>query len=193
MKWFFVLFVSALVLQAQDPQGGGSSGAPAAQTSPAAGAARPLTIPAGAVWDSKGYYRYTDAQGKKWIYRKTPAGVMRLEDVPAPAAKIDGSRPRSIPADAVHDENGDYHATDAQGKKWIYRRTPFGVAMLEDAPQAAAEPAAAPSSAGIRATEDGDVVHFVRQGPFGAWKWTRKKSELDETEKAALENSRAKN
>ena len=141
MKWFFVLFVSALVLQAQDPQGGGSSGAPAAQTSPAAGAARPLTIPAGAVWDSKGYYRYTDAQGKKWIYRKTP----------------------------------------------------FGVTRMEDTPERSTAKAAAANGAGIKATEDGDIVRFERLGPFGLWKWEKKKSELDETEKAALENSQANN
>ena len=50
---------------------------------------------------------------------------------------------------------------------------------------------AADKAAGIKATEDGDKVRFERQGPFGVWKWEKKKSELDETEKAALQKSRA--
>ena len=48
-----------------------------------------------------------------------------------------------------------------------------------------------PNGAGIKATEDGDKVRFERQGPFGVWKWEKKKSELNETEKAALQNSQA--
>ncbi len=87
------------------------------------------------------------------------------------------------------DADGDFHYTDPQGKKWIYRKTPFGVARLEDSPERAAAKAAAVNGAGIKATEDGDTVHFERQGPFGLWKWDKKKSELDETEKAALQNS----
>ena len=62
---------------------------------------------------------------------------------------------------------------------------------MEDSPERAAAKAAAVNGAGIKATEDGDIVHFERQGPFGVWKWEKKKSELDETEKAALQNSQA--
>ena len=32
-------------------------------------------------------------------------------------------------------------------------------------------------------------MRFERKGPFGMWKWEKKKSELDESEKAALQNS----
>ena len=108
----------------------------------------------------------------------------------AAAPKVtDGSKPMPIPADAVKDDDGDYHYTDPQGKKWIYRRTPFGVVRFEDGPERAAVKAAAANGAFIKATEDGDVVHFERKGPFGLWKWDKKKSELDESEKAALRNS----
>ena len=104
---------------------------------------------------------------------------------------MDGSKPMPIPADAVKDDDGDYRYTDPQGKKWIYRKTPFGVVRLEDGPERAAAQAAAANGADIKATEDGDNVRFERQGPFGLWKWEKKKSELDETEKAALRNSQA--
>jgi len=48
-----------------------------------------------------------------------------------------------------------------------------------------------PKGAGIKATEDGDIVRFERLGPFGVWKWEKKKSDLDDTEKAALRNAQA--
>ena len=86
--------------------------------------------------------------------------------------------------------DGDFHYTDAQGK-WIYRKTPFGVAKLEEKTEdAQAKVAQADPGAGIKATEDGDKVRFERMGPFGMWKWEKNKSELDEAEKAALQNSR---
>ena len=104
----------------------------------------------------------------------------------------DGSKPIQIPAGATQSSDGDYHYTDAQGKKWIYRKTPFGVAKLEDKPDdQQGKPTPAQAAAGIKATEAGDVVKFERPGPFGVWKWEKKKSELDETEKAALQNSLA--
>ena len=106
---------------------------------------------------------------------------------------VDGSKPMPIPAAAVQGADGDYHYTDPEGKKWIYRRTPFGVTRLEDTPERAAAQASAANGAGIKATEAGDVVRFERQGPFGLWKWEKKKSELDETEKAALKSSQANN
>src|SRR5437763_11430000 len=39
-------------------------------------------IPATAVADTDGNYRYTDKQGKKWIYHKTPFGIQKMEDKP---------------------------------------------------------------------------------------------------------------
>ena len=69
--------------------------------------------------------------------------------------------------------------TDPQGKTWIYRTTPFGVARYEEAP--APPPAPMP---GARAFDDGDYVRFERPGPFGTYHWRTKKADLDETEKA---------
>jgi hypothetical protein len=110
---------------------------------------------------------------------------------PAPAKQI---KPVEIPKDAVETEPGTFHYTDAAGKKWIYRKTPWGVARVEDKPTdttaAASQQPAADTTASIKVTEEGDTIHFERPGPFGAYKWQKKISELDETERAALERSR---
>ncbi len=81
MKLFFVVFVSALALSAADPQAKKDASKEAASATPkATDASRSSAIPADAVKDADGDYHYTDAQGKKWIYRKTPFGVSRMED-----------------------------------------------------------------------------------------------------------------
>jgi hypothetical protein len=106
--------------------------------------------------------------------------------------KVQAAQSLTIPKGAVQDADGDYHFTDAQGKKWLYRQTPFGVSRREDTGAAAvAKPAATTTAAGMKATEDGDIVHFEKQGPFGVWKWDKKKSELDDTEKTALQQAQA--
>jgi hypothetical protein len=110
---------------------------------------------------------------------------------PAPAKQI---KPVEIPKGAVETEPGTFTYTDPAGKKWIYRKTPWGVARMEDKPAdnaAAAPPQPADATAGIKVTEEGSVIHFERPGPFGQYKWQKKESELDETERAALERSRA--
>jgi hypothetical protein len=132
MKLIFLIFVSALMLSASDPQ-----------------AAKKTTAPAKAV------------------------------------------KPLEIPKDAVETEPGAFHYTDSDGKKWVYRKTPFGVSRTEDKPvDGPAASAAAPAGAGIKAVEDGDIVHFERPGPFGPYKWQKKKSELDDNERAALDRVR---
>src|ERR1051325_3988658 len=123
MKLILAMFASTLVLAASDPQPAKKNTAPAP---PAAKQTKPLEIPKGAVETEPGTFRYTDSDGKKWIYRKTPFGVARLED----------------------------KGTD----------------------QAAEQPASDPSSF-IKATEDGDTVRFERPGPFGIYRWQKKKSD----------------
>jgi len=82
--------------------------------------------------------------------------------------------------------------TDAQGKKWMYRQTPFGVARWADVP--AASPASTPNpAAGVKAAEaGGGVILFERQGPFGVYKWQKNKSELTEAERAICDKQLAK-
>jgi hypothetical protein len=110
-----------------------------------------------------------------------------------PPAPAKGIKPLEIPKEAVETEPGTFRYTDSDGKKWIYRKTPWGVARLEDKPADGATAAAdkpAETSTGIKAVEDGDVVRFERPGPFGPYRWQKKKSELDETERAALDRAR---
>src|SRR5689334_25119124 len=129
MKLILAIFASTLVFAASDPQPAKKNTAPAP---PVAKPIKPLEIPKGAVETEPGTFRYTDSDGKKWIYRKTPFGVARLED----------------------------KGTD----------------------QAAEQPASDPSSF-IKATEDGDTVRFERPGPFGIYRWQKKKSDLDDGER----------
>ena len=116
----------------------------------------------------------TDGPAKK---PKEPAAPQKLE----------------IPKGAVQDKEGSYHYTDKRGTKWIYRKTPFGVARYEDKPAAAAQSANTPDPyAEVKAIEAGDTVRFERVGPFGTYKWERKKSELNDMEKAVWDRERAK-
>ena len=117
----------------------------------------------------------------------------QVKQTDKPAAPAKEIKPLEIPKGAVETDPGTFRYTDSDGKKWIYRKTPFGVARLEDKPADAADAAkpAADPSAGVKATEDGDIVRFERSGPFGVYKWQKKKSELDEIERAALERARA--
>src|SRR6266704_6579770 len=84
-------------------------------------------------------------------------GMARAEDGPAkkpdPKKKSTPPAELTLPADAKMVEPGTYTFTDAQGKKWIYRKTPFGLARFEDKP---AETPAALAGPAITATEDGD-------------------------------------
>ena len=134
-----------------------------------------------------------DSQANPPVKKPAPKAAPKAaaKVVPKAPKVTDASKPLPIPAEAVLGADGDYHYVDPQGKKWIYRKTPFGVTRMEDTPQLAATGATAADGAGIKATEDGDTVRFERQGPFGLWKWEKKKSELDESEKAALANSQA--
>ena len=123
-------------------------------------------------------------------------GMARAEDGQAqrkadPKKKSGPPAELTLPAGAKMVEPGTYTFTDAQGKKWIYRKTPFGLARIEDKP---VEASTAPASSGaeITAKEDGDTIRFERPGPFGTYRWEKKKSELTEDEKAAWDRLQAK-
>lgn len=98
----------------------------------------------------------------------------------AAAAKAPG-----VPAGAVETAPGVYRFTDHDGKTWIYRKTPFGVTRAEE--KADTPDKNDKSLQDIKATEDGDTIRFERPSPFGSIHWQRKKTELNETEKAVWE------
>jgi hypothetical protein len=97
--------------------------------------------------------------------------------------------PEGIPAGAVKAADG-YHYKDGDGRQWIYRPTPFGLSKVraEDAASAKAAKTAMADD-GVRATDHGETVSFERPGPFGVYRWERKKSELDASERVALQRA----
>lgn len=124
--------------------------------------------------------------------KKKAAPAAAATAKPAPAAKpAPTAKPLEVPAGAVAFEPGMYRYTDAQGKKWIYRQTPFGIVRLEDTEANAAPPTVTLKSQDtVSAVEDGDTIRFTRQTPFGVQKWQKKKTEMDEMEKALWERQR---
>lgn len=111
-----------------------------------------------------------------------------------PAAKAAKPKPAptavavTIPKDAVQVDANTYTATDAQGKKWIYRRTPFGISKAEERAPSAEEIAQAEKViAATKAVERGDEIEFTRPGPFGVYRWQKKKSALNDMEKTVWE------
>ncbi|MBZ5624382.1 MAG: hypothetical protein LAQ69_37650 [Acidobacteriia bacterium] len=99
-----------------------------------------------------------------------------------------------IPARAVMTGDGSYHYTDPQGMKWIYRKTPFGIARLKDMPADERARAAAASRRleEVKATEDGETIRFECPGPFGIYQWQRKKADLNEMEQSVWNRERAR-
>jgi hypothetical protein len=138
MKTTLVMFLAFLpILAADQPRTSKTAATAAKKAAPA------LKVPAGAVETAPGTFSYTDAAGKKWIYRTTPFGVVRLEDTGVAAVPVEKA------ADGKSGEKG----------------------------------------AKVTARDDGDTVHFERPGPFGTYQWDRKKSELADDERAWLKAS----
>jgi hypothetical protein len=113
-----------------------------------------------------------------------PAADKKTKKTPAAAEP----QANTIPAAAVADADGVYHYTDKQGKKWLYRKTPFGIQKTEDKLPVAAAPEEDPTTA----VEQGDVVKFERPSPFGTKRWEKKKTELAPDEQAVLDRTRQK-
>ena len=116
---------------------------------------------------------------------KQPAGQTGAK---APA-RTEPLKPAQIPSGAVETEPGFFRYTDSDGKKWMYRRTPFGVSRWEDKPDNAPKSTAFEDN--TRAFEEGDAVRFERTTPFGVSKWVKTKSELDDQERFIWERDQA--
>jgi len=113
----------------------------------------------------------------------------------------------TVPKGATEIEPGVHRHTDASGKTYIYRKTPFGVVKsLETAKEAdgdkteKAKASETPTPFGpvkatapgdyLKATERGDVIEFERASPFGPYKWKKSKNDLTPTERAAWDRAR---
>jgi hypothetical protein len=129
------------------------------------------------------------------------------------AAKTRVAAPLTPPAGATRVDDHTYTWTDPKGAKWIYRETPFGWSRAAETGQEASAPAGDTPFGTVRgpikpreansadrekdlasmtAVDAGDSVRFTRRGPFGDYRWTKKKADLDETEKAVWNRDLAK-
>jgi hypothetical protein len=123
------------------------------------------------------------AQSTKAATKSTAKGKAATQT----AAPSNGS-PGIPPKEAVLLPNGERRYTDAQGKTWLYRETPFGwVRSTEE--DAVAAPSTLPMDVTI--VDKGDEVEFSRYTPFGPSRWTKKKSELDAMERALVDRAAA--
>jgi hypothetical protein len=119
-----ILFLTLMTMTAlgadQKPAAKKAKAAPASATVSATRKVPEITIPEGAVETEPFTYHYTDPQGTKWIYRKTPFGVSRVEDKPVSAEaakKAQEEKDRLIESTAAA-EDGDTIRFE--------RATPFG-------------------------------------------------------------------
>lgn len=110
---------------------------------------------------------------KAWMVLCFCAAMGAAADRPAPG------RPADIPAGAVQTGPGSFRYTDSAGTVWLLRRTPFGVAAVEEK-----------TSELVKATEDGDSIRFEQRTPFGSHIWTKRKSELSASERAVWDRER---
>lgn len=69
-------------------------------TRKAAPAPAPVTPPAGAIEVDSNTYRYTDPQGRQWIYYRTPFGFARSEEKPG----VNGSEKIKTAEEKIQEE-----------------------------------------------------------------------------------------
>lgn len=158
----------------------------------------PAGIPAGAVAIEGNTWRWVDKDGKAWLYRVSPFGLLRSEEPKQVAAK----RPAGVPAAATSVSDGVWRWVDPQGKVWLFQETPTGLMKSEEPKGANAtlgptgRPTANPRPDAIAdlisVKEEGESLRFTRPGPFGQYSWVKKKTELDQDETIAWQRARAK-
>ena len=119
--------------------------------------------------------------------KNKPATITESRPVAPPAA---AALP-TVPEGAKEVEPNLYRYTDAQGKTWMYRKTPFGISKWEDKP-ASPSKSEARTAPPVVITDLGDSVQFDRQTPFGNSRTVRKKTELTDDEKALIQQEEAK-
>lgn len=115
---------------------------------------------------------------------RKPAASQKPKVAPKPATP-NVAATLSIPSGATEVEPYLYRYQDKDGKKWLYRQTPFGIVKTEDKPAA---PVVEDNSNPVAVTDQGDSVKFTKKTPFGVQTWTRKKTDLSDEEKALIQD-----
>ena len=81
MRMLMCLLLSVTALPAEKPAAETKAAKPAfRQSAGRAQAPAAVALPRGAVEVQPGTWRYTDQQGRNWIYRNTPFGIARFEE-----------------------------------------------------------------------------------------------------------------
>lgn len=119
----------------------------------------------------------------------------------AAATKRDPSLPEGVPDGAKSYKPYYWRWVDKKGVAWIYHTTPFGVVHDEENADDRAEMAAIKAKTSAKrpdmvpgdlvVVDKGDSLEFTRPTPFGASRWTTKKTELNEEEAAAWARTQA--
>jgi hypothetical protein len=115
MKLIILTWVAAALLLAQEKDSKQSKDGGKSEAPQAASAADPVAsvIPKGATQLEPNLFRYTDAQGKTWYYRRFPFGVSKWEDKPVEQRAVEE------PLAGVVRDLGD--------RVEFQRKTPFGI------------------------------------------------------------------
>ncbi len=114
--------------------------------------------------------------------------ALTAADNKKPAAAV----PSAIPAGAEQVDQYTWRHKDKAGKTWLYRKSPFGIMRTEEDPEMAkmaASTTVQPEVAFV--AEEGDLLRFQVQGPFGMNRYTKKKTQLTAAEKSAWEQKTA--
>ena len=119
---------------------------------------------------------------------QAPAAAQPVPAAAPPASN--NAEALKIPPGAKEVEPYLFAFTDAQGKKWFYRQTPFGVVRWEDKPVVAAP--IADNTNPVVINDLGDSIRFSWKTPFGVQTWVRKKTELTDDEKAMIQREQDK-
>jgi len=112
--------------------------------------------------------------------------LLTLVTVGLALSQSDSKPPSGVPANAKKINGDTWRIVDEKGKAWHYQSTPFGwmkSAALSTPEQQKRDGVGDPTE-GMTVKEEGEMLKFSRPGPFGAYNWTKKKTDLDDMEKA---------
>jgi hypothetical protein len=133
LTWVTLTWIAAALLLAQDKDtkpakdADKKSSQDAGKSDPAkaAAAADPVAsvIPKGATEVEPNLFRYTDPQGKTWLYRRFPFGVSKWED--KPAAQVAAEPPTAGVVRDLGDKVEFQRLTPFGMSKWISKKTDF--------------------------------------------------------------------
>ena len=118
-KVIAIAILTTFGLAAQAPASTGTTASKTARKPVAAPKATPvkaMTIPPDAIATPNGSYSWTDKQGKRWLFVKTPFGIMKSEAQPTPSDSTPMANIKAI---------------DAGDKVRFETATPFGIVKRE--------------------------------------------------------------